>query len=190
MKNKTKILAGKGSIYIADSTTAFPTADMETGTFDFSGWTDIGFTEGVTIEYTPTFQDVKADGFTATIKKILTEEEAVITTNIHQRDMDNFKAVVSGSTWAEAGDSSTGTSEVLYIGDGETVEIQVAFKGKNEYGLDRVWYIPVAVSTGSLTYEATNESVPVEVEFTALANTDEEAGGRLIHCYDLTAVES
>lgn len=190
MKNKSAILSGAGSFWIGDADSEMPEID-DNGQVVFdstSGWVDVGFTDGVSIEVESEFQEIFADQHLAVLKLLLTKEAAKVVCSIHQRDVDTFNLAISASSKlvTAAGADQPGMN-LLSIGDGTPVEKKVAFVGTSPNGFARMWYAPIAVATGTIKYEGKKEHTPLEVEFMCCADPSAPAGSRLLQCYDITA---
>jgi hypothetical protein len=188
-KDTSKILAGAGSIYVAATTASLP--DPEDGIIDFSdstSWECIGYTNGVTIEYEPEFQEIDADGYTTPIKAILTKETAKLTCSVLQSDADLFSLLMSGSSLSEDIEIGDSTCDFVAVGGNSPVEKQVIFIGTSPQGYSRAWKFPKVYVSSPLKYEGNNENVPMEVEFTALCDTSGSGGSTLFQIVEITAV--
>jgi len=190
MKQKGSIIAGAGTLYISDVGEPLPDFDID-GTWptDSTGYMDIGFSEGITLEYEPEWKETMADTFMAPVAMHLIKESAKITANLHQKDFDTLHAIISASTLTNVAPDTVPGMEVLSIGNGTIVEKQLVFVGKSPEGFSRAWVMYRGVSTGAFTHEGTNEPATIEVEFTALEDPTKPMGARLVSWFSVNELD-
>lgn len=80
--------------------------------------TFVGSTIGESsISYKPTFVDIKIETATATVEKVLDQEEAGVTFNVAELTAENFQAVLPGSYWNQPVATVTGpTADAFQAG--------------------------------------------------------------------------
>jgi len=127
------VLVGTGTLYYHTTP----------GTAAASVTTEFGYTEdGVTLEYTPTVQDVEVEEETFAIKRVLTKEEAVVTCNLAENLLANLENAMAGAL--------TGGAGIVNLGGGAMRDMALKFVGVAPGGLTRTIYIPYANPTGTV----------------------------------------
>lgn len=192
MGTRANLLAGGGTLYIAPSGTALPELnDLDTGIVaPTSPWVATGFRVGpLDIEYTPEIEKIFVEEHLGAIKANLTAENAMLSTELGERDKTAYTQAISAVTASDvaAGANQTGQSKWA-VGDGSLTEVSLLFVGRSPAGFSRAYYAPVAVADVKVkdTYAKKFNGMPVS--WLVLADPAQTAGKRLLQAYDITAV--
>lgn len=125
------VLVGTGTLYYHTTP----------GTAVGSVTTEFGYTEdGVTLEYTPTVQDIEVEEETFPVKRVLTKEEFTVIVNLAEDLLANIENAMAGAL--------TGGAGIVDLGAGAIRDMALKFVGIAPSGLTRTVYIPYAHPVG------------------------------------------
>lgn len=187
-----EVIVGPARILVAPTGTALPVFTANPVVWD-DAWKESGYTDaGVELQYKPTFKDIEVDEEMAPVKKVLTKEDATITTSLAQATLDNLATAISASKLEKtsASGSAVGISE-FNVGSGAPQECMVAMEGLSPNGFWRViiGYRAMAQSAVKMAFKRTDKT-SINFELGLLADSTKDAGERLLKIVDMTAAKT
>jgi len=112
------------------------------GTAVGSVTTEVGFTEdGVTMEYTPTVEDIEVEEETVAISRVISKEEIAITCNMAESALANMELAMAGASLA---------GSVITLGGGTLQNFAMKIVGVNPSGAARTIYAGYVHPTGAV----------------------------------------
>ncbi|KKM21198.1 hypothetical protein LCGC14_1637910 [marine sediment metagenome] len=195
MGDRTNLLVGPGTLYIASKGTAGPDENNNILVWP-APWVNLGFTDGgVEMEYEPTVTKHFVDQLKSPAKLSLDEESFVVRAPLAEATLGNLRYAISASKFSTVAAAGGVTGkDIVTVGGGELVEYTIGFEGESpESQADgtqgwRLVLVHIVVSFAAIAHSyKKGEKTLFPVEFQGLADDTKPVGDDLIRAVDWTA---
>ena len=152
-------------------------------------WEEAGLiNEGVTIEYTPTYEDKFVDRSNGPLLSILVSENLMVEYNLGEKDLNTMDNAISATTKTVQNQASGVVGQVtMGLGDGVDPIIALALQGETAEGFPRLWYFSACKITGTNNDKQDKKANDHTVTYTILSDLNKPLGSRMAEIFDMTA---
>ncbi len=151
-------------------------------------WQSVGLIEnGVTIAYTPTFEDKFVDASDAPIDSFRTAENLSVEYEMAEKSLKHLSLCMDSATYTVINQASSQIGQTtMGVGDGTSLMVALALQGRSPQGKPRLFSFPKVKITAPTEDKNAKGANNVTVGYSVFSDISKAKGLRLFQYFDMT----